>query len=132
MGTFPLPAPNPPQQAMTINNISTLSQQSLGSYDHGVVPSHSKHTSLLLVSRDSIPLYPSSSREHLRTSTHNIWRTKRNEGRCRKRKKNKKAPASRHDVGHPPLASFHHSGGKVPTCVHHVGKKLTNAYHART
>lgn len=132
MRTFPLYAPNTPQQEATINTISTLSQQSPGSYDHGVVLSSFEISSLLPVSQDPIPLPSFSFGEHLMTSTHTLQRTKRKGGMRRKLKINKKSPVSKHHTGHPPLASANHAGGKVTTSSHHVGKKPTNGYHART
>ena len=143
MGTFPLSTLNPPPKVSTVNTISTLSQKYLGSYDPRVVPS--LITSSLPVSQDPIPLTSSSPGEHLTTSNHKIWRTKRKGGGRRKRNLNKKDPTSRHHVGHhppsasghhlghhPPSNSINHVGGKVPTSSHHDGKKLANGYHAET
>lgn len=91
MGTVPLSAPNPPQQASTINTILNLSQQSPHSYDPRVVPSPSKSSSSPPVFLDPIPLPSSSYDTHLVTSTHKIWRTKTKGGGLRKRKPQKRS-----------------------------------------
>ena len=89
--------------------------------------------SSLIVSQDPIPLPSSSLGEHLPTSNLTFWRTKRKEGRCRKRKPNKKALASGYHAGHHlPLASANHARGKAPISSHHDGEKLANGYLAGT
>ena len=90
-------------------------------------------TSSLLVSQHLIPLPSSLLGEHLSTSNHTFRRIERKGGRRRKRKPNKKAPASGYHVGHhPPSSSANHDREKVPISSHHDGKKLTNVYHAGT
>ena len=73
MGVFPLSTSKIPKLA-PINMIS-----SYGSYDPYIVPS--PIASSLPVSQD---LPSSSLGEHIATSNHKIWRTKRKGGRCRK------------------------------------------------
>ena len=108
MGTFPLSSPNPPHQASTINAILTLSQWSSSSYDPRVVPSPSEIASSFPVSHDPIPFPSSSSGAHIMTSTHKLQRTNGKGARHRKWKTNKKYLATRHHVGHTPLASANH------------------------
>ena len=89
--------------------------------------------SSLPIYQDPIPLPSSSLGEHLLTSNHTFQRTKKKGGRCRKRKINKKDPASRYHVGHhPPSASANRARGNVPISSHHDVKKLANDYHAGT
>ena len=84
MGNFPMSAPNPRQQDATINTILTLSHQSPGSYDPGVVLHNFEIASLFPISHDPIPLSSSFSGEHLMISTHVLRRTKRKGGKHRK------------------------------------------------
>jgi hypothetical protein len=70
MGTLPSSILNPPPKVATVNTISTLSQQSLGSYAPWVVPS--PIASSLPVSQDHIPLPSSSLGEHHATSNHTV------------------------------------------------------------
>lgn len=111
----------------TINTIPSLSRQSLGSNDPWVVPSPT--SSSLPVSQDLTPLHSSSIAEHIPTTNHTFLRKKKKWGRHRKRKPNKKAPASRYHVGHHlPSTSGNHDGGNVPISIHCDGAKLANGY----
>ena len=73
MGTFPFSTLNSPPKVSIVNSISTLSQQSLGSFSQGAVLG--PISSFLPISQDPIPLPSSSSSEHLETSNQRIQRT---------------------------------------------------------
>ena len=125
MGVFPLPPLDIPNMAL-INMI-----YSSGSYDPMIEPS--LVSSSLPVSQDLIPLPSASPSEHLTTSNHKIWWTKRKGGRHRKRKPTKKAPTSRYHVGHhPPSTSDNHARGEVLTSTNHMGERLAQGYHVGT